>query len=581
MITDLESRLHNDVSIDAPWALLETFSTIIREHPDECNRAADIIAERLAAFGVPVTMHEPTLLLSMPGESHVTVDGRKFRAKTPAMSQAAPGGIEAELLYVRSRPSSLFLYSRKPEDLFGEAFEAAGGVGRIAGRILVTEGYSNPAKISLFEEWGAAAVIIVNPGKNIHWGSCSTIWGAPDLDSLPRKPKITVAIVNNPDGQAIIERAKAGKSAAVVTNLDEGWFKSKLPVAEIPGQREPEKFVLLHGHYDGWHYGVGDNGTGNAAKLEIARVLWNHRDKLRRSVRIAWWPGHSSGRYAGSSWYADTFAMDLDENCVAHSNCDSPGCRWATAYRDIPMMPETIPFATDAIRDLTGQEATTKRPNRSSDYTFNNIGISGFFMASSMLPEEVVKEKNYYYCGGCGGNIEWHTEDDTMEVADKDVLLTDIKLYLLAVARVARAEVLPFDWRPVAREIGETVASYQKAAGTRFDFSPLAEDVERLGRRLDDFYSALDAGKVAAPVANGVIQGLARVLIPADFTYQPRFTHDPAMVVPRLAAIAKAAELDDFDEFTLGVAQTHLKRGQNRLRAAIRQAVRQVDAALA
>ena len=31
--------------------------------------------------------------------------------------------------------------------------------------------------------------------------------------------------------------------------------------------------MLLHGHYDSWDVGVGDNATGNATLLEIARVL--------------------------------------------------------------------------------------------------------------------------------------------------------------------------------------------------------------------------------------------------------------------------------------------------------------------
>ena len=70
-------------------------------------------------------------------------------------------------------------------------------------------------------------------------------------------------------------------------------------------------------------------------------MLWANRDKLKRSVRIAWWPGHSTGRYAGSTWFADAFAIDLDENCVAQVNCDSPGCRWATLFKDISWMSET------------------------------------------------------------------------------------------------------------------------------------------------------------------------------------------------------------------------------------------------
>ena len=187
MLSPLENELLAEIGIDFPWALIETFSTIVREHPDNCNRAADIIAERLASHGVPVTLYEPTLLLSLPGDASVHIGTTRFRAKAPAMSMAAPKGIDAELFYVHSLPASLFNYSRDAAELFGADFVAQGGVERIAGRILVTEGYSNPAKISLFEDWGAAGVFIVNPGEDIHWGSCSTIWGTPDLDSLPRK----------------------------------------------------------------------------------------------------------------------------------------------------------------------------------------------------------------------------------------------------------------------------------------------------------------------------------------------------------------------------------------------------------
>jgi len=71
--------------------------------------------------------------------------------------------------------------------------------------------------------------------------------------------------------------------------------------------RDESKFVLLHGHYDSWDVGVGDTPTGDACMMEVARMLWANRDRLERSVRICWWPGHSTGRFAGSTWYADTY----------------------------------------------------------------------------------------------------------------------------------------------------------------------------------------------------------------------------------------------------------------------------------
>jgi len=62
---------------------------------------------------------------------------------------------------------------------------------------------------------------------------------------------------------------------------------------------------------------------GDATLLELARVLDAHREQLRRDVWVAWWPGHSTGRYAGSTWFTDEFAQELTQRCVAHVNIDS------------------------------------------------------------------------------------------------------------------------------------------------------------------------------------------------------------------------------------------------------------------
>jgi hypothetical protein len=40
--------------------------------------------------------------------------------------------------------------------------------------------------------------------------------------------------------------------------------------------------------------------------LELARVLKRFDGQLRYGLRFCWWPGHSHGRYSGSTWYADT-----------------------------------------------------------------------------------------------------------------------------------------------------------------------------------------------------------------------------------------------------------------------------------
>lgn len=566
-----EAAILDSVSLDEPWALIESFATFKREHPDDVNRGMDEVVSRLRKHGVEVTVHEPSLYLSLPGAARVEAGGRSFRAKPPAYSIDARGGLTGGLVHVGARHNAMI------EDMFERKVESTAELAeRVRGKIVISEGFASPGLISQFEELGAVGVIGINPGIDIHWGICTTVWGTPDLDDLPRKPKIPAVAVNKPDGESLIEIANQGGEATIFTEMEEGWFTSKLPEVFIRGSEEPEKYVLLHGHLDSWDVGVGDNATGDATLLEIARVLWQHRDKLKRSVRICWWPGHSTGRYAGSTWFSDTFALDLEKNAVAQVNCDSPGCRWASEFINLSRMSEAEAFLAEVVGEVAGKPIEGERPHRAGDYSFNNIGISSYLMLSSTMPNALREEKGYYTVGGCGGNIAWHTENDTLEIADRDILLRDIKVYLLAVIRNANAEVLPFDWRATAREFADTVAEYQKKAGDRFDLTPSKEAVAELAAALDDFYARVERKEIAPAAANAVIQDLARILVPINFTRVTRFRHDPALTIPALPSIAAAAELDKFDEGSIGFARTQLVRGQNRLVSALRQAGRHI-----
>jgi hypothetical protein len=335
--------------------------------------------------------------------------------------------------------------------------------------------------------------------------------------------------------------------------------------------------VFLHGHYDSWQVGVGDNGTGNACMVEIARVLWERRNSLRRSVRLAWWPGHSTGRYGGSVWYLDAHAMDFAKNCVMHMNCDSPGCRWATEYTSITMMPETVKSVTEVVERVTGQIPKPKRPNRSSDYTFYNIGISGAFMASSMMPKSEVEKRGWHHVGGCGGNIAWHTEADTYEVADKDVLKKDVELYLEAVVTFANAEVLPLDFRDSVKEISAAVDGYREAAAKHFDLSDVSAALGKLEAKVAAFHQAVDAKRISPRAANDAMRDLSRALVPLNYALRGPHLQDPAVTLPPVPLLSIAADLDVFDKDTIGFALATLLRGRNAALAAIDAATTAVE----
>lgn len=566
-MTPREEEVLASISTEEPWALIERFSEMHRWMPDDVNRGADEIIARLRRLGLPLTVHEPEIYLSVPLSASVEAGGIEMRAKPPSMSLPVPDGVTGELVYLSANVKNLRTYTKNAAEIFSGGAENLAQ--RLGGRILVTEGFGCPALTSIAEECGALGLIVINPGQNIHWGTCTTIWGTPGLDDFSRKPAIPVVAVNNPDGQTLIEQARAGANATIRSELLEGWFPQKIPVVHIDGTEEPDDFVLVHGHYDSWDVGVGDNATGDATMLELARVLHTHRGQLRRSVRIAWWPGHSTGCYAGSAWYADAFAMDIEADCVASINCDSPGCRWATSYHKTTCMAEMKAHVRAVIEEVAGQSPDWIRPKRAGDHSFYNIGLSTYFSLTSTMPTALRDEKGYYEVSGCGGNITWHTEDDTLEIADRDVLLTDLRIYTLAVLRHAAEAILPMDWRATAAEFAEAVDRYQAATGTAFDLTPARDATRSLAEIINELYTAIEAGRLAPRAANSVLMRIGRVLIPINYAREPRFAQDPAYVCPPLPSLALATEFADLPADRIGFAKTELVRGQNRYLAAL------------
>ena len=576
----LENTLLESLAPDEPWSMVERFTTLVRESSSDDERTAfDYIADRLSALGVPHTMHMPELFLSVPVSASLVAGGVTYRAKTPAFSISTPaGGVSGETVRIQDYPEE------RRVDFFD--FTPATEVD-VKGKIVVVDGFGGPDPVWYYQNKGAKGAIFINPGVDIHWSICTTIWGAPDLDNYQRQPTIPVVSINRPDGEKLL--AQMGSGAGEVTlhaELKEGWFECPCLVAEVKGNVEPERFVLAHGHLDSWDVGIGDNAVGDATLLELARSFHNNRDQMARSLRLAWWSGHSTGRYGASTWYADAFGLDLARNCVAQMNIDSPGCRWATEYRVVTVMSEAEGIAAQSIMDSTGQGATGGRPMQAGDYSFNNIGISGLFMLLSSMPLAKAEEMGYYRVGGCGANIAWHTENDQLEIADKDNLMRDLRVYATSLQRLLNNPLHPFDFRNLTAEFKETLDNYAAAAGDDANFAPAYNALADLNGALDGLYAetagladaAVDDPRVRA--FNDALLGMARELILINYTRQGRFRNEPAVRVPQLPDLAPAMDLAGADHHMRRVTRTHLVRGVNRVAWAFESSANIARAAL-
>ncbi len=581
----LEALAREAVRLDESQALLDRFITLVRESGTADGEIASrYIVDRLTALGVPVTLHTPELYISNPVRAELSIAAygttRSLHARPPAMGRSTgDDAVEGEVCYVPSK------YAGGTSSLFDlpDAARGGGDDDPVRGRIVLTEGFSMPASVGAFERRGAIGQIYIHPGRNVHEGICTSIWGAPTAESISRKPAVPVVCVNNPDGLALIADTQTGPvRASMKTWLREGWMTCPLPVVEIRGQEDPDEFLLVHGHYDSWYEGIGDNATGDAALLELARVLWGLRGQLKRSVRIAWWPGHSTGRYAGSTWYADTFADEIDEHCIAQLDIDSPGCEGATAYEEVMWMAEADALCRSSIQDAVGVSPRRVRPLRAGDYSFNQIGPTGLYMLLSNIPLEERARRGYYAVGGCGGNIAWHTTDDLMAVADLDILRRDLYVYLTTIVRILNAPLHPFDYAAAVDEMRVAVASYHDAAGGEVDFGPLLADMGGLSSAIAAWQAKANAGLAAGASAeerralNAALRRMARLLVPLNYAKGERFDHDPALKlgpVPKLEpAMHLAAATPDMRRFM----KVGMVRELNKVRATLRAVQREL-----
>jgi carboxypeptidase Q len=96
-------------------------------------------------------------------------------------------------------------------------------------------------------------------------------------------------------------------------------------IAELPGS-DPvlrDEVVMIGGHLDSWHTGVGatDNADGAATVIEAMRILNAVNARPRRTIRVALWSGEEQGMLGSRAWVAQHLAGDAQ-----HCGSRQAGC---------------------------------------------------------------------------------------------------------------------------------------------------------------------------------------------------------------------------------------------------------------
>jgi hypothetical protein len=564
----LESSFQALVSGDLLMEHVRTIGAWERESGSAGEaQAYDYLERTLRGYGLAVDRGQIDAYISLPEQGRVVLPGGDVvEGLTHSFSPStAHDGLEAELVDVGDGT---------PEDL-----------ARARGKIALVGSLATPGKAWAAQEAGTLGQVFVNL-DHLHNMIVTTVWGTPTPATAGRIPRTPCLSIRGDDARrlrALLHRGPV--RVKLVTRVRTGWMPIPHLVGHLEG-REPE-FVLFSGHVDAWHHGAMDNGTANATMLEVARLLGHRRDALRRGLRLAFWSGHSHGRYAGSAWYADTAWHELYRRCVVHLNVDSTGARGATDYSVFHATEEAQGFAEAVVRDVTGQAGQARRFSRAGDQSFWGIGVPSAFMSLSGIPKQdtELSRAMYRLFGTAGFPWWWHTREDTVDKIDPAVLVLDTKVYVAAALRLVNAPILPLDYGRVARALGATLDELGAAAGGRFDVGPATAAARRLSERAGALASALDRAVASAEggaipaAANRALVRLSRILVPLAYTTGDRFQHDLALPLAPLAGLQPVRELPGLDPasdaFRFTVAA--LVRERNRVVHALDEAADVID----
>jgi hypothetical protein len=523
--------------------MMDNLSTMARWRkltgtPEELE-SIRFIQSRMDAYGYRTELLMHDAYVSLPGPAHVTVDGRRLVAITHSMSLSSPtDGLSGRLVDLGAGDEAAFAHAQD-----------------LRGAILLLDGIASPAAASRAARVGAAGTLHVSPHEHLHEMCISPVWGSPSAETAAQLPTTVACTISHADGLALRARLAAGEVPEVVlyAAVDTGWRPIPLLVAELDAPDAGAPFILFSGHHDTWFEGVMDNGAANATMMEVARLAATRRQDWRRGLRFCFWSGHSQGRYAGSTWYADTHWAELDARCAVHVNVDSTGGQGATVMTEAPSDGALAGFAADVLRDELGVAHEGKRNGRNGDASFWGIGLPSLFSTLSHQPPSAVAMRNPL-------GWWWHTPHDLLEKIDPDFLVRDTKVYAHAVWRLLTEATLPLD--PAATAVG-LLAELQRCETPMLPLDALADEVTALQERLE-----------AGALDDAAAMQVCRALVPLDFTTGDRFAHDAALPQPAwpvlepLRALARAEEGSEAAHRLVVSA----RRAANRVRQAVRQA---------
>ncbi len=534
----------------------------------------EYLRRTLEAEGIQVLVDTFPAYISDPVSATVEVPGTDFAPEAITVSgSGSVRGLQGQVADLGTLADLPPILTETGEQLILDAQGPAGSATSspptaLTGKIALVTGQPRPDPVIQLARLGAAAVVFVNPEERLNDLTVTSVWGGPSLMNYHRIPTLPVAEIKRSDGDRLRAMLAGGPvQVKMSTETRTGWKPLRLLTATIPGPTADAPYVLAGGHLDAWYYGGTDNAGANVAMLEVARAFYRHRGQLERGLVMAWWPGHSNGRYAGSTWFVDNRFDELRRRAVAHVNFEGLGQIQAKRF-GANVTASLTGMAQEVFAEEVGDSVRVTPPGRNSDQSFNGVGLPLLQLNHSRLAED-------------GGYWWWHTPADTRDKVDAQILKVDADLYVAALGRLLAAPVLPLRLSDTVERLGSILRERQQTAGDRFD---LSEAIARQEMLLESVLRAeADLEMRVGPELDLALVAILRPLHRVLYTLLGPYHPDPAVSEGSLPGLNPVDMLADNDPSTdrYQFALTTLRRELPRILEALDTAHERAEGLLA
>jgi len=273
--------------------------------------------------------------------------------------------------------------------------------------------------------------------------------------------------------------------AKVHLKVKSNWDLRKIydVIVKVPGSVYPDEWILRGNHHDAWVNGAEDPVSAMVAEMEEMRAfgeLLMQGWKPKRTIIYCAWDGEEEGLLGSTEW-AEEHADELKQKAVAYINSDGNG----RGYLGVGGSHSLQKFINGVARDIEDPEKkisvwkrsqlrqiqaakTPEDKNEARQRPDWRIGALGSGSDYTVYIDHLgIASLNMGYGGEDGGGIYHSIYDDFYwytHFADTDFSYgrTLAQTAGTAVIRLGDADLLPFEFKPVAEVVQKYLDELKK-----------------------------------------------------------------------------------------------------------------------